>query len=437
MQSVRRAFGSAVVLAILAGCGSVQRVEFPPGASADRERSRLEGDMSRAREGQVDLLDIRDFRTAEDYAARAGRTNSLTDIGYARAYLKRAQIEYHMRAPAMESVLKAREAAVEAGAEMYDSSAKDLLALDHQVYAMGRRLDRNADLRDQTVSNYAAIKAKAIQETYLSGARAVVNHAVAQGAIQHAPKSLMEAQLALNMAKVAIATRPNDRKAFAPDVKRARRAARQLAMVNRNSLRGSNMGREKLARELLAKEKQIAQLRQDLRATELEAALKTNALQENGRELMRVSAQLKTEDQFNRAISETRQKFASEEAEVYREGNKLLIQLKQLDFKPGSAEVPDNSKALLAKVKTVIDELHPTNVLVEGHTDATGSSEINKSVSEKRASVVAEFIGSETGFKDVEAVGYGENYPIRTNSTAHGRSVNRRVDVVIKPSLIE
>ena len=70
-------------------------------------------------------------------------------------------------------------------------------------------------------------------------------------------------------------------------------------------------------------------------------------------------------------------------------------------------------------------------VIVEGHTDNTGSDRINEPLSERRARAVAEYLIRRGVEADrVKAVGFGSTRPKTTNDTALGRQLNRRMEFV-------
>jgi outer membrane protein OmpA-like peptidoglycan-associated protein len=68
-------------------------------------------------------------------------------------------------------------------------------------------------------------------------------------------------------------------------------------------------------------------------------------------------------------------------------------------------------------------------IVIEGHTDASGSTDYNQTLSELRAQAGADFIvGLGVPPQRVQAVGYGEAQPIASNTTDEGRAANRRID---------
>ena len=99
-----------------------------------------------------------------------------------------------------------------------------------------------------------------------------------------------------------------------------------------------------------------------------------------------------------------------------------------------------NSFALRPASRETLNELatnfaqYPDNqIIVEGHTDSTGSVEYNQRLSEQRASSVADYLIDRGVRADAITVyGYGEMRPKSTNDTAEGRQLNRRVEINIR-----
>ena len=78
-------------------------------------------------------------------------------------------------------------------------------------------------------------------------------------------------------------------------------------------------------------------------------------------------------------------------------------------------------------------EYDKTAIISQGHTDSTGSEEHNQGLSERRAqSVVNYLVGVGVDASRITALGYGENHPVADNDTTEGRSLNRRVDLLLK-----
>ena len=71
---------------------------------------------------------------------------------------------------------------------------------------------------------------------------------------------------------------------------------------------------------------------------------------------------------------------------------------------------------------------------MNGHTDSTGAVEYNMTLSDRRADSVADYLAAQGVMRNrVFTQGFGPHYPIADNSTAEGRQLNRRVELVLKP----
>lgn len=104
-------------------------------------------------------------------------------------------------------------------------------------------------------------------------------------------------------------------------------------------------------------------------------------------------------------------------------------------FDFNSTSLSDAAKASLAEFAEVLKATADADVAILGHTDNVGSEKANKSVSEKRAKAVANFLveqGVESQIKDVFGMSY--NQPIASNDTEEGKAQNRRVEVYMYAS---
>ena len=103
-------------------------------------------------------------------------------------------------------------------------------------------------------------------------------------------------------------------------------------------------------------------------------------------------------------------------------------------FAVNQADVKADFYEVLKSVGLVVKEYDQTLVDVNGHTDSTGSLDYNMSLSDRRAVSVADYLASQGVMRNrVFTQGFGPHYPIADNSTADGRQLNRRVELVLKP----
>jgi len=170
--------------------------------------------------------------------------------------------------------------------------------------------------------------------------------------------------------------------------------------------------------------------------TEIDVLKKqTASLADRSRKEQAAKERLAAEKKFNKLFGKVRSLFNANEAEVYKQGNQLLIRLGAIEFPVGKYVIMPENYGLLSKVQRAIRIFGEPNVVIEGHTDSTGSDELNEHLSEKRAYAVGQYlIANRTLPADrIAAVGYGSIRPLASNKTAKGRAVNRRIDVIIKP----
>ncbi len=109
----------------------------------------------------------------------------------------------------------------------------------------------------------------------------------------------------------------------------------------------------------------------------------------------------------------------------------------QVQFETGTAALKAESDAVLGQVARVLAE-HPELELVEvqGHTDDTGTRELNQRLSDERAQAVVERLSKHgVAAGRLVAKGYGQDRPIADNTTEEGRAKNRRVEFrVLRPA---
>ncbi|WP_237144630.1 OmpA family protein [Pontibacter pamirensis] len=122
-----------------------------------------------------------------------------------------------------------------------------------------------------------------------------------------------------------------------------------------------------------------------------------------------------------------------EGAKVERVGEAIRVNFDSgILFQVNSAELSPNAKRDIEKLAKTLKDYPGTNVIVEGHTDNSGSYELNQKLSERRAEAVASYarsLGVENG--RLQAKGYSYDQPIADNTTVEGRQQNRRVEIII------
>ena len=111
----------------------------------------------------------------------------------------------------------------------------------------------------------------------------------------------------------------------------------------------------------------------------------------------------------------------------------LVLRLGEILFDTDSYTLKNESRETIDNIIEAIKKTYPDReIIVQGHTDNTGSEEYNKTLSERRAKTVADYILPNLNHDKLSYSGFGDKEPIAPNDTAEGRSKNRRVDIIIK-----
>ncbi|RME89575.1 MAG: endoflagellar motor protein, partial [Candidatus Hydrogenedentota bacterium] len=198
---------------------------------------------------------------------------------------------------------------------------------------------------------------------------------------------------------------------------------------------------------------EIAKFRKKINDTEKQCAKEkdnlTKKIQDLTLQLKNLSELAKKQkeelEQIARKSREIEEKLKKEIAEgklkLKRLKNKIIINMdNKILFPSGSAVLRPEVKAMLRKISEVLVKQQENSFIqVEGHTDNVPIRTIrfrdNWDLSVARAvSVLRELlINPNLDPSRFSAAGYGQFHPIAPNDTPEGRSLNRRVDIVLIP----
>jgi len=110
----------------------------------------------------------------------------------------------------------------------------------------------------------------------------------------------------------------------------------------------------------------------------------------------------------------------------------LVISLSDILFDVGKSTLKPGAQASINRIAVVLTQYPQHQILVEGHTDATGGDAFNHQLSHDRANTVrTALIAGGVDASKISAEGFGETRPVATNDTPPGRQQNRRVEIVI------
>jgi outer membrane protein OmpA-like peptidoglycan-associated protein len=101
-------------------------------------------------------------------------------------------------------------------------------------------------------------------------------------------------------------------------------------------------------------------------------------------------------------------------------------------FDTAKSDLKGPAKTDLTEFANVLKEYRDTDLIIEGHTDNTGSKAVNKRLSVGRADSVIGFLESQGVERSrMTGRGYADEMPVAENTSEAGRSQNRRVQIHI------
>jgi outer membrane protein OmpA-like peptidoglycan-associated protein len=172
-----------------------------------------------------------------------------------------------------------------------------------------------------------------------------------------------------------------------------------------------------------AKRKSDAEAAEAKRKSDAEIAAREEAIQAALREKQQLRVRLL--EQFNRVLPTT------------DSARGLVVNMGDVLFDTGKSDLRPDAREALAKLSGIVLNYPSLHLTIEGHTDSTGSSEINQTLSQKRADAVHDYLvnqGLDAG--TLSAQGLGMENPVADNSTAEGRQKNRRVEIIVSGEVI-
>lgn len=458
--NLRKALLMATVLTAAAACSSGPVVQdYPVTANATEEITNLENSIKTAQGNQVDVLSPKNFKEANEALMDAKNMHSkgkdtdkvLHEVALGNAYLTNANAVADVARSNVEDVIAARQAAVTAGAPSY--FGKEMKKADEDFKDVTEDIEKNkltsaAKKRGELQDKFLELELKSIKEKNLGESRNTIALAKKEKADKFAPRTLAIAEKSYTDTEAYITANRHNTVAIEARAAETQQAAMHALNINRTA-KGTNktsseetaLAMEKERMRVAAKENQLTNVKSELDATQnaLEGSVDENvALLSTKQKLESEQRKLEAEKALNEKYEEARKEFAGNEAEVYKQGDALLIRLKGMEFPSAKATITERNKPLLSKVEKVIENFGASSVVVEGHTDSVGSKKINDRLSQNRADAVKNYLKTNAGgisedSAKIEAVGYGYQKPLATNKTADGRAQNRRVDIIIKP----
>jgi len=115
----------------------------------------------------------------------------------------------------------------------------------------------------------------------------------------------------------------------------------------------------------------------------------------------------------------------------------LVVSMPDVLFDFNKYTLKPEARERLARISGIVLAYPDLKLQVEGYTDSIGSDEYNQALSEKRAETVRDYlVSSGVSMNNVAAQGLGKAEPVADNSTAAGRKLNRRVEMIVSGDVI-
>jgi OOP family OmpA-OmpF porin len=450
-------FWLSLIFLSMMGCSSLRQADLASGKDAEGAIKEVTRILEAAEKDQIDVLADEQFNQGKIYLSDAERSlkegglaeTVLTNAAIAKAFFEDARETAELRRPLAIRILKARGAALEAGARKDPSIMSSMQDVDDDLKSDTKHFSRT--LKPEAFSTfqkkYLALEVRAVQFSELGDVKQAIKQAIDDDADDRAPKTLRTAQLDYENAMNIVAKSPRSPEVYSKGVQDSLASATQLVDVM-NVIKGAKGTPENIAIQIVQQKRQLGELstnvgklQKNLDTTKQSLQAKEGALKQKESELKRTEGVLKSQEEqlalasrqvrFQQAMDEAREVIPQEDALVYQQGTRLVFRLKRINFPTGTSAIPESSKPLISKVDTIIKKLDAEKVIVQGHTDSVGSDEVNKKLSQNRALAVANYLYSLKGGYKIQYAGYGESHPIASNETAEGRATNRRVDLVV------
>lgn len=109
---------------------------------------------------------------------------------------------------------------------------------------------------------------------------------------------------------------------------------------------------------------------------------------------------------------------------------KILLAFGKIEFVSGTSNLVPGASQGIDLLADYMEKYPEKTIVIAGHTDSRGSSELNQTLSQQRADFIRDVLISKSiSAKRINSIGYGESQPVASNMTNAGRQKNRRIDI--------
>lgn len=275
-------------------------------------------------------------------------------------------------------------------------------------------------------------------------ARNSVEIAKSRGADKYAPEIFTKADASLKMAENSLAAKAAKKEivSAARQTVQFSEDARALSVKRQDDERIEQERQAAAAKaKAEAESKAAAEAAETKRRTDEEAKRQAEISAAKEAELKAKEEAAKAEvDRARKAAEALRAKLLAQLNSVLQTVDTprgLVVTMADVLFDTGKYDLRPTARERLARLSGIVAAHSGLSLEVEGHTDSTGSDELNQKLSEKRAETTRGFLieqGLDEGM--VTAKGFGKTVPIAENTTAEGKQKNRRVEIIVSGEAI-
>jgi outer membrane protein OmpA-like peptidoglycan-associated protein len=365
-------------------------------AQRDGVASQVESELSKAHQAELDAAQTR--------------------IGALQARLDQERTALQQQ---LEVVRAQRDGvAGEIEAELRREHAAALSAMERRLSAAGAKLDNQRTALEQQLALVRSQRDAAVEERDARPTRAAHR------------KALEDAD---RRVRAALAKLDNERTAL----------QQQLAVVRAQrdaAIQSESENVARLTAELAAERSRQADLERaqeaEMEALRAQQADAEQAAQATREEMQRMAAdaerQLAEAEAVTRSVQSLFDSAADLGGELTDNGVRVSLGADQLQFASGSATLPAGELPSIDRTAELLVSRPELTARIEGHTDSAGGAELNQVLSRQRAEAVMQaLIDRGVDAARLSAEGLGEEKPIADNTTAQGRSQNRRVEIYL------
>lgn len=314
----------------------------------------------------------------------------------------------------------------------WGSFAREAQRLAHAARSSAGQRRADAALADERKAQTKALEdARLAANTAQEAARqererAAAERVAAERATAEQRAAIAEAQRAEAEQRLALAE--------AAAAKEAATAAQQQSFAAQQQSLAAQKQAEELRKQAEDARLQAAAAQRDAETAQRDAE-QARAAQQAAFE--QTSAAMKRAEQATQerdALAQQLESSLNSILETSRSARGLVVNIGDVLFDLGQATLRPEARERLSRLSGVLLAYPgPYTLEFEGHTDSTGSDELNNRLSDARAAAVRDYIvgAGVRGERVLGTRGFGKANPVASNDTADGRQRNRRVEIVI------